>query len=281
MGDIPFVISVLGSRAILGNVGCYYSGMPQQYIPVNFRQIGSALFNWQLLPAFLGMVAITKSVFDAEVVSQKKRAGEDLPDKNLSRRGGWAPQRGDDYLTRLNKAWETADWSQVEGLGLALQACWREGAQVFLCGNGGSASNAIHMANDLIYGIDKPAGQGMRAIALPANTSVLTCLGNDTSYAEIYSRQLRVMAVPGDLLVVLSGSGNSPNILEALREAKRRGMVSYAILGYKGGAAAELADHVIHFAVEDMQIAEDLQMMIVHFLTKWLHDYRGSSSVAI
>jgi len=135
---------------------------------------------------------------------------------------------------------------------------------VFICGNGGSAANAVHLANDFLYGIDKPAGRGLRVIALPANTAVMTCLANDVSYAEVFSQQLMALAQPGDLLIALSGSGNSPNIVRALEEARKLGMKTAAILGYSGGRCLALPDFAIHFEVNDMQVAEDLQMVVGH-----------------
>src|SRR5213079_3704559 len=92
--------------------------------------------------------------------------------------------------------------------------------QVFLCGNGGSAGNAIHLANDFLYGISKRPGSGLRVNALASNPAVITCLANDEGYDRIFSLQLAVQAQAGDVLVALSGSGNSQNILLALEQAK-------------------------------------------------------------
>jgi len=114
--------------------------------------------------------------------------------------------------------------------------------------------------------------------SLSANPSTLTCLANDEGYDHVFSMQLAVLARQGDVLVALSGSGNSPNILEALQEAKKIGMTSYAVLGYSGGKAKVLADVPIHFAVDDMQIAEDAQMMVGHMLMQWLYAQRGEIS---
>jgi D-sedoheptulose 7-phosphate isomerase len=103
---------------------------------------------------------------------------------------------------------------------------------------------------------------------------VITCLANDEGYDQIYSLQLAVMARPDDVLIAFSGSGNSPNILKALEEGKRIGMKSYAVLGYSGGKAKALADVPIHFAIDDMQIAEDAQMVVGHMIMQWLHAQR-------
>ncbi len=176
------------------------------------------------------------------------------------------------YSRRLADAMALTDWTTLESLGFALQRCIREGGQTFICGNGGSAANALHIANDFFYGVTRDSGKRFKVHALPANVSVLTCLGNDEGYAAIYAKQLATLADVNDILIVLSGSGNSPNIIEALHEARRIGMKSYAILGYSGGRALDLADRVLHYPINDMQIAEDMQVIIGHMLMQWLRE---------
>jgi len=178
------------------------------------------------------------------------------------------------YQNTLNTALQIHDWSDVKLLAETLQRCWRENRQVFLCGNGGSAANAIHLANDLLYGIDKRTGRGLRVTALPANAAVLTALANDVSYEDIFSQQLTVMGNRGDVLIVFSGSGNSPNVVKALKRAQELGMISFAILGFTGGKCLALANHPIYFPVNDMQVSEDLQMMVGHMVMQWLSQNR-------
>ena len=179
-----------------------------------------------------------------------------------------------DYSRRLQAVLASADWSSVHQLAQALLESWQQGRRVFLCGNGGSAGNAIHLANDFLYGTAKKTGGGIRAIALPANTAVLTCLANDIGYDYIFSEQLAVQAQKGDLLIALSGSGNSGNIVRALEQASAMGVKSFAILGFSGGKSLQLADSAIHFPVDDMQIAEDLQLIVGHMVMQWLHTQR-------
>jgi D-sedoheptulose 7-phosphate isomerase len=178
------------------------------------------------------------------------------------------------YSSRLSTLLQTYDWAPVEQLAAELLDCWKTGRQVFFAGNGGSAANAVHLANDFLYALSKTPGSGVRVHALPANQAVITCLANDEGYDRIFSLQLTVQARKGDVLVVLSGGGNSPNILRALKEAKRLGMRSYAVLGYSGGKAKALADVAIHFAVDDMQIAEDMQLITGHMIMQWLYGQR-------
>ena len=179
-----------------------------------------------------------------------------------------------EYSKRLQEALDNADWSYVDNLSHAILENWRNGKRVFLCGNGGSAGNAIHLANDFLYGIAKKTGGGLKVMALTANTSVITCLANDVGYEHIFSEQLAVQAQSGDILIALSGSGNSPNIVRVIEQAKLMGVTSYAILGFDGGKCKLLVDFPIHFSVFDMQISEDLQIIVGHMLMQWLSKNR-------
>ncbi|MCY7294514.1 SIS domain-containing protein [Alteromonas sp. a30] len=173
------------------------------------------------------------------------------------------------YVARLQSVLNDVDWSPVEVLAEALIEAVENKRQVFLCGNGGSAGNAIHLANDFLYGIE-PNGRALNVEALSANSAVLTCLGNDIGYDNIYAHQLKVKANAKDILIVLSGSGNSPNIVNALEQANTLNMQSFAILGYSGGKAKALAQYPIHFNIDDMQISEDTQMIVGHMLMQHL-----------
>lgn len=183
-----------------------------------------------------------------------------------------------DYSKRLQAVLATSDWSGVTQLANDMLACWQEGRRVFLCGNGGSAGNAIHLANDFLYGIAKHSGGGLKALALSDNAAVITCLANDLGYEHIFSEQLAVQAQKSDLLIALSGSGNSPNIVRVIEQAKAMGVKSFAVLGFTGGECKRLADVPIHFPVNDMQIAEDLQVIVGHMLMQWLYANRSRTN---
>jgi D-sedoheptulose 7-phosphate isomerase len=185
-----------------------------------------------------------------------------------------------DYARRLSAATAEFDWAPVERLASDLLDCWKTGRNVFLCGNGGSAGNANHLANDLIYPLSKQKGSGIRIQSLSANPATLTCLANDEGYDSVFAYQLAVQARKGDVLIAFSGSGNSPNILRALEEARQIGMTSYAIVGYSGGKAKEMATVPIHFRVDDMQIAEDTQTIVCHAIMQWLHARRDTIAPA-
>lgn len=184
------------------------------------------------------------------------------------------------YANRISAVLAQQDLTAVQYLARALQDVWRQGKRVYICGNGGSAANAMHIANDLLYGVSRKDAKGIRVTALTADSSVMTCLANDISYESIFSQQLRVQGEIGDILLALSGSGNSPNIVEAIVTAKEIGMTTFAILGYSGGKCLKLADTAIHFPVDDMQISEDMQLIVGHMVMRWLcENGRGSDGV--
>ena len=179
------------------------------------------------------------------------------------------------YLERLQGCFDKANLKASEKLAHELHQAWVDGRNVYICGNGGSAANAIHIANDLHYGIGAcGAGKklpGLRVEALSANSGVVTCLANDTGYDNIFSHQLEVKSKRGDLLIALSGSGNSPNIVKALTTANQIGLETFAILAFDGGQCKAVATTPIHFAINDMQIAEDTQLVVGHLCMQWLN----------
>ena len=179
------------------------------------------------------------------------------------------------YLQRLQDCFNKSNLEAVEHLSEGLKQVWIEGRNVFICGNGGSAANAIHIANDLHYGIGAcgPGEQlpGLNVEALSANSSIITCLANDTGYENIFSHQVEVKGRKGDILIALSGSGNSPNILKAIETANKIGVKTFAILAFNGGQCKAIANTPIHFEVNDMQIAEDTQLVVGHLCMQWLN----------
>lgn len=174
------------------------------------------------------------------------------------------------YAANLAQILAKTDWQPVEFLAEKLSALIISGKSLYICGNGGSAGNAQHLANDFLYGVSPIEKKALRVEALSANASVITCLGNDVGYENIFSHQLEVKANAGDILMVLTGSGNSANILNAIHSAKNKAMYTTGVLGYTGGQAKTLLDHPIHFDINDMQISEDLQLIVGHMLMRLL-----------
>ena len=181
------------------------------------------------------------------------------------------------YTKKLNNVLSQLIEKDIQALATSLRDAWIDGKCIYICGNGGSAGNAIHLANDFIYGAGVSNGGGLRVEALSANAAVITCLANDVGYDRIYSEQLKVKGNSGDILIVLSGSGNSPNIVKALEVGNTLKMKTFAILGFNGGRCKEIAKYPIHFEIDDMQIAEDLQLIVGHICMQWLCNQKISN----
>jgi D-sedoheptulose 7-phosphate isomerase len=175
-------------------------------------------------------------------------------------------QRLDAYLESLRNAIETLPRERVVELGEVLYRAYRDGKNVFTLGNGGSASTASHMAADLAKNTIERNMRRFRILSLNDNTALLTALANDLGYENVFSEQLKNLIRAGDLLIVISASGNSPNVLAAIEYAQERSAEVAAIVGFGGGRAADLADIAIVVRSDHYGIVEDLQLVINHML---------------
>ena len=145
---------------------------------------------------------------------------------------------------------------------------------VFWCGNGGSAAESSHLATELI-GRFKGNRRSLSSISLNSDSSAITCIANDFGYDEIFARQLEGLAKPGDILVVLSSSGKSENILKALRKASELKLITIALLGNKGGTAVDLADWSIVVDSEDTARVQEVHLLLGHTLCEYVEIYLG------
>ncbi|MEO0453251.1 MAG: D-sedoheptulose 7-phosphate isomerase [Verrucomicrobiota bacterium] len=139
----------------------------------------------------------------------------------------------------------------------------QEGKKVLSCGNGGSASDAMHIAEELV-GRYRGDRKSLPAIALTADGTSITCIANDWSYDEVFSRQIEGLGSEGDLLIAFTTSGNSSNILKAIEQAKAQGMITIALLGKDGGQAKAMADHSIVVPSHDTARIQELHTWILH-----------------
>lgn len=176
------------------------------------------------------------------------------------------------YIYNLNKIISSKDFEKKIDIAYKiLLDTWRKNKNIFICGNGGSAANAIHIANDYLLCLGNKNKKAAKIEALPANSSVLTCLANDLSYEKIFSEQLKIKGSSGDLLILLSGSGNSKNLIRAIKEAKKMNIKTLSILGFSGGKCKKLSDISIHHEIRDMQVSEDLQMITLNICMQKLN----------
>lgn len=136
--------------------------------------------------------------------------------------------------------------------------------RIFICANGGSSANASHIVNDLVKSIRQPDRPRFRVFCLSDNTPLLTAIANDISYDEVFSDTLEALADPGDVLVALSGSGNSPNVLRAMAVAREKGLVRVGLTGGDGGKLASLCDVAVVIPSDSMQVIEDGHLVVLH-----------------
>lgn len=175
------------------------------------------------------------------------------------------------YLKYLSSVLGAIDVKEIEQFILTLLDARERGATVFFIGNGGSAATASHFANDLAIGTncyDKP----FRVISLTDNQAIITAIGNDFGYMDIFSRQLQVLGKPGDVLVAISASGNSLNLLRAFDYAKTADIKTVAITAFDGGKMKTVADEGIHVptAPKEYGPAEDAHMVLDHLVGAYL-----------
>ena len=172
----------------------------------------------------------------------------------------------EEYLCRLQDAIAALSREDMSLLGETLFRAYRNNKQVFLLGNGGSSSTASHMAADIAKNTIAPHMRRFRVLSLNDNTALLTALANDLGYENVFSEQLQNLIRPGDLLIAISGSGDSPNVVNALRYAREQCAEIVGILGLGGGEAASLADLAIVVPSDHYGIVEDVHLIINHII---------------
>jgi D-sedoheptulose 7-phosphate isomerase len=173
-----------------------------------------------------------------------------------------------DYTEYVGRALGSVDTAEVEKLIESLFEAYRSGATVFVIGNGGSAANASHFAQDLAKGTCSSMEQErrIRALSLTDNIAFFSALGNDEGYDQVFVQQLRTFYRPGDLLVSISGSGNSPNVIRAVEFANANGMKTIGITGFSGGKLKDMSHEQVHVPLDDMCTAESIHSIVFHYV---------------
>lgn len=177
-----------------------------------------------------------------------------------------------EYFGRISEALSKTNTGTLTEITRAIIQTKNTGATIFTAGNGGSAATASHFCNDLIKGCRIYGRMGFKAMCLSDSTPVLTCLANDFSYEEAYSVAMETHAKPGDLLIVFSGSGNSPNILHIIKQAKAMGITVIGFGGRDGGKMKELCDICLVAPTYSMEELEDLHLCYCHALVSHIRE---------
>lgn len=151
-----------------------------------------------------------------------------------------------------------------------VRAAFEGGKKILTCGNGGSASTASHYITDWNKMVNLATGKKFRGVCLCDNMGLITAYGNDLSYADVFAGQVDALMDEGDLLIAVSGSGNSPNVLKAIDAARRAGGKVLGVVGYDGGKMKPMCDHSVWVNSFDMQMCEDVHLMFGHMVMKTL-----------
>jgi D-sedoheptulose 7-phosphate isomerase len=174
------------------------------------------------------------------------------------------------YRDELFEAWQSVDGEAVSKAAEVLGAAIRGRHIIFACGNGGSAAISNHLLCDFLKGIQTDTGLLPRVISLAAHLELITAIANDISYDDVFVYQLRTMANPEDVLLTVSSSGNSENIVRAVRLAREKGLRTISMTGFDGGRSAELADINLHVRARNYGIVEDVHQSLMHGLAQFL-----------
>jgi len=176
------------------------------------------------------------------------------------------------FLERLGQELLRLDVRQIQALADAIYRCYVEERFVFLCGNGGSGSNASHFCEDLGKNTLRredfldDSKKRLKVLSLTDNTPYILAWANDEGFDRVFVEQLKNLASPGDLLIAISGSGNSPNVLRAVEWANRKGLRTFGCTGFDGGKLRTLAQENLHVPLHDMGMVESIHLAVFHWV---------------
>jgi D-sedoheptulose 7-phosphate isomerase len=174
------------------------------------------------------------------------------------------------YLAAHGRLATRLDQQAVEAGIARVRAAFEAGRQIITCGNGGSAYTASHYITDWNKMVNLATGRKFRGISLCDNLGLVTAFANDVAYDEVFAGQLKAILEPGDLVIAVSGSGNSRNVVRAVEYANEAGADTLAVVGYDGGRLKQIAKHAVWVRSFDMQLCEDVHLMFGHMVMKTL-----------
>lgn len=176
----------------------------------------------------------------------------------------------DAYADQLARATRTVKPDALDAAQALLNDAIGRDAQIFACGNGGSAAIANHLVCDHARGISYDTGLRPRIQSLSATIELLTAIANDVSYSEVFAEQLRLLGRPGDVLITISSSGDSENVTRAIQYAQANGIASISLTGFAGGRTAALADVNLHVDADNYGVVEDVHQSLMHVLAQYV-----------
>lgn len=185
----------------------------------------------------------------------------------------------ENYLSLVKDTIDKLDRTKIEKTIDAFMRVYDAGKTIYIFGNGGSAASATHACGDLVKGASYGLEKRFRVMSLVDNLPALMAIANDVSYDDIFIEQLKNFMQPGDLVLGISGSGNSVNVVKAMEYARSKGVETVAFCGYKGGKIKDIADISVHSVAMDMEVAEDIHMIVFNVIKKEvMHRLHGNNT---
>ena len=177
-----------------------------------------------------------------------------------------------EYINQKNDLLQKIDFKELDRIIKLLKKCFRNDNIVYTCGNGGSSSLADHFTCDFIKQTNNQTNLKVKCISLSSNFSLISAIANDISYNKIFSFQIDKLSKKNDILFLFSVSGNSPNLVEAIKAAKKIGVKTISFTGFNGGKLAKMSDVNLNFPIANFGIAEDCHISIMHYLSQYLRN---------
>ncbi|QSO47529.1 D-sedoheptulose-7-phosphate isomerase [Alicyclobacillus mengziensis] len=181
----------------------------------------------------------------------------------------------EEYLKRETEILSKLDVNAINDAMNAIELAYERRARIYIFGNGGSASTASHFTNDFNKGVSQVSKRKFEFVCLNDNIATLMAIANDLSYSQVFDEQLRGRLNLGDLVIGISGSGNSANVVRAIEYSKEFGVTTIGITGYDGGKVAALCDISLHVPIHDMQITEDVHLIFNHLMMSIFYNTLG------
>ena len=184
-----------------------------------------------------------------------------------------------DYFEQIQRARESIDHNSLNEAVMLLTEAYEQRATVYVCGNGGSAAISNHLVCDHLKGVQSDTNIRPRVISLLSNVETITAIANDISYDDIFVYQFSTMAQPGDILITISSSGDSENIVRAIAWAKANGCKVITMTGFDGGRSLQMADIKLHIKSDNYGVIEDMHQSLMHILAQFLRLKRMPSNL--
>ena len=197
---------------------------------------------------------------DATIVSMS------FPDKNINSIEAFL----EGYTNEIIDGLKSIDLNELEGIIEVLDQCIKSEGIIYTCGNGGSSAIADHFVCDFLKGAATDTNVQPIIHSLSSNMPTITAVANDISYEDVFSHQVEKYGIAQDVLICVSSSGNSPNIIKAIKFAKKKGMHTISFVGFNGGKAKKLADHCIHIPIDNYGVVEDIHHSLMHMLAQYI-----------